>query len=65
MLRDNIKVNGLICRFEDRDLENEYLVHRWDKIWKNIKILLYFDIPIGFLVRIDDIFVQGAGKNIY
>ena len=65
MLRDNIKVNGLICRFEDRELENEYLVHRWDKIWNNIKILLYFDIPIGLLIRIDDIFVQGAGKNIY
>ena len=65
MLRDNIKVNGLICRFEDRELENEYLVHRWDKIWKNIKILLYFDIPIGLLIRIDDIFVQGVGKNIY
>ena len=65
MLRDNIKVNDLICRFEDRDLENEYLLHRWDKIWKNIKILLYFDITIGFLIRLDDIFVQGAGKNIY
>ena len=65
MLRENIKVNGVICRFEDRDLENEYLVHRWDKIWKNIKILLYFDITIGFLIRIDDIFVQEAGKNIY
>lgn len=65
MLRDNIKVNGLICRFEDRELENEYLVHRWDKIWNNIKILLYFDIPIGLLIRIDDIFVQGVGKNIY
>ena len=65
MNKDNINVNGFTCRFEDRELEKEYLGYRWDKIWKNIKILLYFDIPIGFIVRADDIFVQGAGQNIY
>ena len=65
MNKDNINVNGFTCRFEDKELEKEYLRYRWDKIWKNIKILLYFDIPIGFIIRADDIFVQGAGQNIY
>ena len=59
------KINRLSCRFEESDLEKEFLAYRWDRIWKNIKILLYFDITIGFLIRIDDIFVQGAGKNAY
>jgi len=65
MNKDNINVNGFTCRFEDKELEKEYLRYRWNKIWKNIKILLYFDIPIGFIIRVDDIFVQGAGKNFY
>ena len=65
MNKENINVNGLTCRFDDEELEKDYLLHRWDKIWNNIKILLYFDIPIGLIIRADDIFVQGAGKNIY
>ena len=62
---DNIRINKLSCRFEDNSLEQQYLKHRWDKIWNNIKILLYVDTPLGFIVRADDIFVQGVGKNIY
>ncbi len=62
---ENININRLTCRFEDKYLEKEYLIHRWDKIWKNIKILLYVDTPVGFIIRADDIFIQGAGKNIY
>tara|TARA_B100001250_G_scaffold411208_1_gene439360 strand:- start:1578 stop:2864 length:1287 start_codon:yes stop_codon:yes gene_type:complete len=62
---DNIRINKLSCRFEDNSLEQEYLKHRWDKIWNNIKILLYVDIPLGFIIRADDVFVQGVGKNIY
>ncbi len=62
---NSAKINRFSCRFEDRLLEEEFLVFRWDKIWNNIKILLCFDIPISFIIRIDDIFVQGVGKNIY
>ena len=62
---ENIRINKLSCRFVDISLEKEYLKYRWNKIWKNIKILLYVDTPLGFIIRIDDIFVQGVGKNIY
>ena len=62
---ENIRINKLTCRFEDASLEKEYLKHRWAKIWNNIKILLYVDTPVGFIIRADDIFVQGVGKNIY
>ena len=61
----NIRISKLTCRFEDASLENEYLKHRWNKIWDNIKILLYVDTTVGVIIRIDDIFVQGVGKNIY
>ena len=61
----NIRISKLTCRFEDASLENEYLKHRWTKIWDNIKILLYVDTTVGVIIRIDDIFVQGVGKNIY
>ena len=62
---ENIRINKLSCRFEDNSLEQQYLKHRWDKIWNNIKIFLYVDTPVGFIIRADDIFVQGVGKNIY
>jgi len=62
---ENIRISKLTCRFEDVSLEKEYLKHRWAKIWDNIKILLYVDTPVGFIIRMDDIFVQGVGKNIY
>ena len=61
----NNRINKLTCRFEDTNLEKQFLDYRWEKIWKNIKILLYVDISIGFLIRIDDIFIQGVGKNFY
>ena len=61
---ENININKITCRFTDNKLEEEFLKHHWsNKIWKNIKILLYFEIPTNFIIRIDDIFVQGAGKN--
>ena len=62
---NNIRINKLSCRFEDNSLEQQYLKHRWDKIWNNIKILLYVDTPFAFIIRADDVFVQGVGKNIY
>ena len=37
----------------DETKEKEYLQHRWDKIWKNIKILLYVDTPISLIIRAD------------
>ena len=60
MNKEKVNINSFTCRFEDNTLEEEYLIYRWSKIWKNIKILLYFDITIGFMIRLDDIFVQGA-----
>ena len=65
MNKEKVNINSFTCRFEDNTLEKEYLIYRWSKIWKNIKILLYFDITIGFMIRLDDIFVQGAGQNIF
>ena len=59
------KINRLTCRFEDSALEKEYLEYRWDKVWSYIKILLYFNIPLGFIIRVDDIFIRGAGMNPY
>tara|TARA_B100000886_G_scaffold334013_1_gene288917 strand:- start:2827 stop:4113 length:1287 start_codon:yes stop_codon:yes gene_type:complete len=59
------KINRLTCRFEDSALEKEYIEYRWDKVWSYIKILLYFNIPLGFIIRIDDIFIRGAGMNPY
>jgi len=65
MNKEKVNINSFTCRFEDNTLEKEYLIYRWSKIWKNIKILLYFDITIGFMIRLDDIFVQGVGQNIF
>lgn len=65
MNKEKVNINSFTCCFEDNTLEEEYLIYRWSKIWKNIKILLYFDITIGFMIRLDDIFVQGAGQNIF
>lgn len=65
MNKEKVNINSFTCRFEDNTLEKEYLIYRWSKIWKNIKILLYFDITIGFMIRLDDIFVQGAGQNTF
>ena len=65
MNKDNVNINRLTCRFDDKTLEKEYLTHSWNNTWKNIKILLCVDVPIGFIIRADDIFVQGVGANLY
>ena len=58
----NFNIDKVSCRFYEKDLEQEFLSYRWTKIWKNIKILLYFDIITNMVVRLDDIFIQGVGK---
>ena len=58
-------IDKLTCRFYEKELEQDFLSYRWGKIWNNIKILLYFDITIGMVIRFDDIFIQGAGKAPY
>ena len=62
---EKFNIDKLTCRFYEKELEQEFLSYRWDKIWNNIKILLYFDIIIGMVIRFDDIFIQGAGKAPY
>ena len=65
MNKDNVNINRLTCRFDDKTLEKEYLTHSWKNTWKNIKIILSVDVTIGFIIRADDIFVQGVGANLY
>ena len=65
MSTENVKINQFTCRFSDDTLEKEYLTYSWKKTWKNIKILLCVDVPISFIVRADDLFVQGVGYNKY
>ena len=65
MNKENVNINRLTCRFDDKTLEKEYLTYSWNKTWKNIKILLCVDVPIGFIIRVDDLFVQGVGANLY
>ena len=62
---NKFNIDKLTCRFYEKELEQEFLSYRWGKIWNNIKILLYFDITIGMVIRFDDIFIQGAGKAPY
>ncbi len=59
------QINKFTCKFEDKELEHEFLLTRWNKVWTYIKILLYFNVPLGFMIRIDDIFIRGAGMNPY
>ena len=65
MNKENVNINRLTCRFDDKTLEKEYLTHSWNNTWKNIKIILSVDVTIGFIIRADDIFVQGVGANLY
>ena len=65
MSTENVKINQFTCRFSDDTLEKEYLTYSWKKTWKNIKILLCVDVPISFIIRADDLFVQGVGYNKY
>ena len=65
MNNENFNINRLTCRFENKDLEKEYLWDSWSKTWRNIKIILCVDIPISLIIRADDIFVEGVGQNLY
>ena len=65
MSTENVKINQFTCRFSNNTLEKEYLTHSWKKTWKNIKILLCADVPVSFIIRADDLFVQGIGYNKY
>ena len=59
----NFNIDKLTCRFYEKDLEQEFLSYRWTKIWKNVKVLFFFDTLIGMVIRFDDIFIQGVGKE--
>ena len=61
MDKDNITINRLTCRFENKNLEKEYLKHSWEKTWKYIKILLSVNVPVSLAIIVDDLFVQGVG----
>ena len=65
MDKNNININRLTCRFENKNLEKEYLMHSWERTWKNIKILLSVNVPVSLIIIADDLFVQGVGSNIY
>ena len=65
MNKKSVSINQLTCRFNDKTLEKEYLTYSWRKTWRNIRILLCVDVPLGLLIRVDDIFIQGAGLNKY
>ena len=64
-IKSEMRLNKITCQFEDRELEKEFLHARWEKTWSYIKILLYFNVPLGFIIRIDDLFIRGAGMNPY
>ena len=61
----SIKWHRLTCRFENKNLEKEYLKHSWKRSWKNIKIFLSVNVPVSLIIIADDIFVQGVGTNKY
>ena len=65
MDNDNININRLTCRFENKNLEKEYLKDSWKRTWKNIKILLSVNVPVSLIIMADDLFVQGVGSNKY
>ena len=64
-IKSKMRLNKITCQFEEKELEKEFLLARWDKTWNYIKILLYFNVPFGILIRVDDIFIRGAGMNPY
>ena len=61
MDKDNININRLTCRFENKNLEKEYLKHSWEKTWKYIKVFLSVNVPVSLAIIVDDLFVQGVG----
>ena len=64
-IKSKMRLNKITCQFEEKELEKEFLIDSWDKTWNYIKILLYFNVPFGILIRVDDIFIRGAGMNPY
>ncbi len=38
MDKDNINLNRLTCRFENKNLEIEYLKHSWEKLGNILKL---------------------------
>ena len=64
-IKSEMRLNKITCQFEDRELEKEFLLARWEKTWSYIKVLLYFNVPLGFIIRIDDLFIRGVGMNPY
>ena len=62
---DNIYINRMTCRFENKNLEKEYLKDSWKRTWKNIKILLSVNVPVSLIIIADDLLVQGVGSNKY
>ena len=65
MRTEQVHINRLTCRFENKNLEKEYLKHSWERSWKNIKLFLSVNVPVSLIIIADDIFVQGVGTNIY
>ena len=65
MSTENNNINRLTCRFENKNLEKEYLKHSWKRSWKNIKIFLSVNVPVSLIIIADDLFVQGVGTNKY
>ncbi|MBK98373.1 MAG: hypothetical protein CL672_06225, partial [Balneola sp.] len=58
----NESVNYFTQRFNDSDIEDEYLNQRWPKIWPYLKIFLYSTLLIKAFVMYDDI--NTFGPNI-
>ena len=52
--KDN-KINNITCRFENSDLEKEYIDYWWqDRLFRNIKIILGVAYFVGLFVIFDD-----------
>ena len=57
---ENNNINRLTCRFENKNLEKEYLKHSWERSLKNIKLFLSVNVPVSLIIIADDVFVQGV-----
>ena len=63
MITINQKINSFTIKFEDSELENDYLRFKWKRIWPNLKIFLIAIIIIKLFINIDDI--RTLGYNVY
>ena len=54
MSTENVHINRLTCRFENKNLEKEYLKHSWKRSWKNIKIFLSVNVRVSLIIIEDD-----------